>query len=404
MAVAAGRWWHNLALKFDGTIVGWGDNSSHQATPPAGNDFVAIATGGQYSLALKSDSSIVGWGDNHYGQATSPIGNDFVAIAAGGEHSLALKSDGSIVGWGWNDFGQATVPEGNDFVAIAAGRFHSLALKSDGSIIGWGANWAGVATPLAGNNFVAIAASYEYSLALRGSPLPCAEPNIFDIPDQTAPFEQFDLDDYLDPTCGFQPNEVEWSVSGIPADWTAVIDVNNIVTITAPAEANIPATLTFTAKSKRCPLSGYSTSDDATFSLNRSPDCSGAYAEPACLWPANRQMVPIAINGITDPDSDNVSIIITSITSDEPTAAGGVKYSPDAAGIDSDTAQLRAECLGNGNGRVYVISFIAIDDNGGECEGTVKVKVPHDQRLSNKMPGSCRATDDGQLYDAAGDN
>ena len=55
-----------------------------------------------HSLALKSDGSLVGWGDNGYGQTNVPAGNDFVAIAAGDYHSLALKSDGSLVGWGDN--------------------------------------------------------------------------------------------------------------------------------------------------------------------------------------------------------------------------------------------------------------------------------------------------------------
>jgi len=91
-----------------------------------------------YSLALKSNGSIVGWGWGSYGEADPPRGNDFIAIAAGSDHSLALKSDGSIVGWGNNDRGQARPPKGKDFVAIAAGRSHSLALKSDGSIVGWG--------------------------------------------------------------------------------------------------------------------------------------------------------------------------------------------------------------------------------------------------------------------------
>jgi hypothetical protein len=54
--------------------------------------------------------SIVGWGWNFDGQATPPDGNDFVAIAAGHGNSLALKSDGSIIGWGYNKDGQSTPP------------------------------------------------------------------------------------------------------------------------------------------------------------------------------------------------------------------------------------------------------------------------------------------------------
>jgi len=166
IAIAAG-YGHSLALKSDGSIVGWGYNDSGQATPPAGNDFIAIAAGGYYSLALKSDGSIVGSGANSAGQATPPDGNNFIAITAGGYHSLALKSDGSIVGWGNNDAGQATPPDGNNFIAIAAGWHHSLALKSDGSIVGWGDNEWGQATPPAGNNFIAIAAGGLHSLALK---------------------------------------------------------------------------------------------------------------------------------------------------------------------------------------------------------------------------------------------
>jgi peptidoglycan/xylan/chitin deacetylase (PgdA/CDA1 family) len=175
MAISAGGY-HSLGLKADGTIVGWGDNVSNQASPPSGNNYVKIAAGGFHSLALRSDGSIVGWGANYYGQATPPAGNNFIDISAGEWHSLALRSDGSIVGWGANNCGQATPPAGNKFIAIAAGSGapivdggeHSLGLKQDGSIVAWGKNNHGQCNiPSLNTGFIAISAGNWHSLALR---------------------------------------------------------------------------------------------------------------------------------------------------------------------------------------------------------------------------------------------
>jgi len=116
-----------------GSIIGWGSQRIDSSVFNA--PFIAIAAGVGHSLALKKDGSIVGWGYNDDGQATPPAGNDFIAIATSYWHSLALKEDGSIVGWGANEApwgprtGQATPPDGNDFIAIAAGGSHSLAIR-----------------------------------------------------------------------------------------------------------------------------------------------------------------------------------------------------------------------------------------------------------------------------------
>ncbi len=83
-----------------GSIVAWGRNVEGQASPPAGEDFVAVSAGDRFSLALRADGSIAAWGDDSAHQASPPAGNDFVAIAAGGAHGLALRADGSLVGWG----------------------------------------------------------------------------------------------------------------------------------------------------------------------------------------------------------------------------------------------------------------------------------------------------------------
>jgi hypothetical protein len=151
--------------------------------------------------------------------------------------------------------------------------------------------------------------------------------------------------------------------------------------------------------------------------FNRPPDVSGAYPSKEYLWPPNHKFVNVTVEGVTDPDGDTVTIRILNITSDEPTASThwfrehhpfhchhhhchrcenrSAYYTPDAYGIGTDTAQLRAERLGNGNGRVYVITFVASDGRGGETVGSVKVYVPHD-----RCGGTWHCVDDGQNYDA----
>jgi alpha-tubulin suppressor-like RCC1 family protein len=141
LAIAAG-WYHTLALKGDGTVAAWGDNSFGQTNITSGmSNVVAIAGGGAHNLAVKSDGMVVAWGYNADGQTNVPPGlSNVVAVAGGAYHSLALQRDGTIVAWGQNDYDQTNVPVGlSNVVAIAGGAFHSLALKSDGTVVAWGA-------------------------------------------------------------------------------------------------------------------------------------------------------------------------------------------------------------------------------------------------------------------------
>jgi len=121
---------HSLALKADGRVVAWGDNTVGQTKVPAGSSgVVAIAAGFYHSLALKSDGTVVAWGQTYDTPATVPVGlTEVVAIAAGGYNSLALKADGTVVGWGLPD--QERVPAGlSGVVALATGHWgHNLAL------------------------------------------------------------------------------------------------------------------------------------------------------------------------------------------------------------------------------------------------------------------------------------
>jgi|CZKV01.1.fsa_nt_gi alpha-tubulin suppressor-like RCC1 family protein len=154
-----------------GQVVGWGSNGSGEAVGvPASDlysvgtvaigghdltDVVAISAGLSHSLALKSNGTVVGWGNNMSGRAVgteseSPfrtnglveIGgqvlSNVVAIAAC-QYSLALKRDGRISVWGHDPSGRPIImPSGlSNVTAIAAGWRGSLALKSDGTVVSW---------------------------------------------------------------------------------------------------------------------------------------------------------------------------------------------------------------------------------------------------------------------------
>ncbi|MDR1710663.1 MAG: hypothetical protein LBR58_02200 [Propionibacteriaceae bacterium] len=158
-AISAGSHF-SVALKTNGTVVAWGDvppvcdgedddcpgddSGSADSVPSGLRDVAAISAGEYHVLALKKDGTVVGWGtagtDADSGQDRVPDGlTSVTAVAAGEYHSLALKSDGTVVAWGSNDDGQCDVPAGlNDVVAISAGRDSSWALKSDGTVVAWG--------------------------------------------------------------------------------------------------------------------------------------------------------------------------------------------------------------------------------------------------------------------------
>jgi hypothetical protein len=125
---------------------------------------------------------------------------------------------------------------------------------------------------------------------------------------------------------------------------------------------------------------------------NGPPTCFGAVASMTELWPPNHRMVALTVKNVGDPEGRPVAIAITAITQDEPTSGTGSGDTPVDGVFDGGGFSLRAERAGSGNGRVYVVHFIATDELGQSCMGSVAVRVPKSAKKGEAV------VDDGQIY------
>jgi hypothetical protein len=132
---------------------------------------------------------------------------------------------------------------------------------------------------------------------------------------------------------------------------------------------------------------------------NRGPVCAAASASPARLWPPDRTLRDVSIDGVADADGDPVEITVDAVFQDEPVLGhGDDETASDASGVGTSTPRVRAQRSGTkgrpGDGRVYHVAFSADDGQGGRCQGSVRVCVPHDRRAD----AAC--VDGGPLYDS----
>ncbi|MBM4165221.1 MAG: hypothetical protein FJ222_12395, partial [Lentisphaerae bacterium] len=182
IAASGNYYTYSLALKSDGTVWAWGDNTygqlgdgttTRRLTPVrvSGLSGVAAIDAGNYSaMALKTNGTVWDWGYNVYGQLgdgttinrSTPVQvklsdgsalENVIDIDAGSNHAVALKSDGSVWAWGSNGYGQLGIPDPNIYpeevtglagvTNVAAGSSHTVALKTDGTVWAWGYNTSG---------------------------------------------------------------------------------------------------------------------------------------------------------------------------------------------------------------------------------------------------------------------
>jgi hypothetical protein len=151
-------------LKADGTLwriytANAGDSGAAPTPERFGtdSDWAAIAGSGTHFLALKRDGSLWGWGNNTFGQlgpgrkirVNEPVrigtNTDWVSVFVTGQASIGVKEDGSVWRWGYlvsKEKGWETAhPEpvrwaegGRDWLEIGNGILGGVVLDKDGRI------------------------------------------------------------------------------------------------------------------------------------------------------------------------------------------------------------------------------------------------------------------------------
>jgi len=174
--------YHNIGVRANGTLWGWGSNGSGQlgdntitnrSSPVsvAGGliNWISASAGGSHSIGVRVGGSIWAWGNNGQGRLgdntitnrSSPVSvvggfTDWVSASAGGAHSFGIRVNGTLWAWGSNDSGRlgdntttsrsspvSVVGGFADWVSVSAGDSHNLGVRTNGTIWAWGDNGQG---------------------------------------------------------------------------------------------------------------------------------------------------------------------------------------------------------------------------------------------------------------------
>ena len=168
-------YYQTAAIKTDGTLWTWGSNNNGQlgvndantrCTPVTtfvgGTNWKQVACGAYHTAAIKTDGTLWTWGQNTNGQLgvndtnmrCTPVttfagGTNWKQVTGGLYHTAAIKTDGTLWTWGNNGYGQlgdntiinrstpvTTFAGGTNWKQVTGGSSNTAAIKTSDDLLG----------------------------------------------------------------------------------------------------------------------------------------------------------------------------------------------------------------------------------------------------------------------------
>ena len=159
---------HSCAIRSDGLVVCWGDNTfNQQQNVPTSGTFTQVSVGQRHSCAIKTDDTLACWGENTsgYNQLTNIPTGTFKQLSAGANHTCAIRTDGTLACWGDNVNKQSEPPTGT-FIEVGAGFGFTCAIRTNYTMACWGSAGASYSAAQPGT-FKKVSADFTHGCAIR---------------------------------------------------------------------------------------------------------------------------------------------------------------------------------------------------------------------------------------------
>ena len=201
---------HSVAIRIDGTLWAWGNNSGFQLGDGTqeerdnpiqigtNRNWAAVSAGPGYTIAIRTDGTLWTWGnylnildrsyyEDRYGikLANNPIqiGTDrnWASVSAGSAIKAAIKNDGTL--WTSNNprdeqIVLTRIGTDNNWASVSTKHFFAAAIKTDGTLWVWGGRVGGLhkediiehKTPIqvgTNRNWTSVSICNQFAYALR---------------------------------------------------------------------------------------------------------------------------------------------------------------------------------------------------------------------------------------------